>query len=90
MAIGTGYRLFFEDEAEDGQRPGVLEITGGGKDDDARVWLSTPPDRGVPDFIVGMSRQEARELTAILRVLFEEATEEDDALVGVSREATTS
>ena len=86
MAIGTDYRLFFADNLEGEDRtPVELEVTGGGKGEDACIWLSTPPERGMHDFIVGVSRREARELMALIRVLFEEATEEDEALVGVRR-----
>jgi hypothetical protein len=86
MAIGTDYRVFFADELEDEDRtPVQLEVTGGGKGEDARIWLSTPPNHGEHDFIVGVSRREARELMAVIRVLLEEATEEDEALVGIRR-----
>jgi hypothetical protein len=83
MAIGTDYRVYFADEVEGRDRPVELEVTGGGQGDDARIYLSTPPERGEHDFIVGVSRREARELMAVMRVLFKEATEEDEALVGI-------
>jgi hypothetical protein len=86
MAIGTEYRVFFADGVEGEDRnPVELEVTGGGKGDDATIWLSTPHHQGEHDFIVGASRREVRELMAVMRVLLDEATEDDEALVGIRR-----
>ncbi len=83
MAISAEYRLYVEGQGESDPPP-ALDIGGGGGNDDDPVFLSTPHNGlGEHDLFLKMSRSEALELRAILGVLTDTASAEEERLVGV-------
>lgn len=86
MAIKTEYRLYFKHEA-DGDSDGTsLQISANNPDGETAVWLCSSEDDeyGHAKFLVKMTKDEALELKAILGVLTDTATSEEEVTAGVA------
>jgi hypothetical protein len=82
MSIKTEYRMHFE--SEDDSAESSLEISASGDDDNFRVYLARPDQAGGTDWIISMTGQEALELKALLGVLTDTASHEEEVTAGVA------
>lgn len=82
MSIKTEYRMHFE--SGDGSIESSLEISASGNDGDFRVYFAQPDQAGGTDWIISMTGEEALELKALLGVLTNTASHEEEVTAGVA------
>lgn len=84
MSIKTEYRMHFESKGDSGTDSLEIASSGGPDDKDLKVFLSQPSHHEAVEWIIEMTYQEALKLKAILAVLTDTASHEEELIVGVA------